>query len=464
MFLPLTAVAFVAWMALPVGALSATVPAPHRPVAQAGLPWLSVHDQRIVDESGRRVLLRGFNDSALIASSPDVSPLDEVDARIMQASGFDVVRLPVVWSALEPSRGQFDHAYLSRLAAAASMLNSHGMYVVFDMHFLGWSPEYGGAGAPAWATVPGVPDAHWGPMPSISRLLSPAINFSTAYFWLAGDWQDEFLRTWQLVATSFRDDSGIAGYDIINEPHSFPLPPFRFDKDQMWPFYAKAVQALGAADPNHLFFLDNDMAGDIPTTVVPLSAPDLVYAPHVYTGALIPPYFTGDTGPLSEHVRELAGEAASVPAALWFGEFSININTPHSAGWVNAVLDAFDDHNAGWAWWQWRQDGGWGVRSADGRSIDTDFLKLLARPYIVAAPSGVSSDHGDGQRGRLRISVSPDHADVPLVVAWPAYTQGIAYVTSTCGASSHYDATSSRIEILLPVSSGCELTVSSGRA
>jgi endoglycosylceramidase len=388
------------------------------------------------------------------------APLDGVDAHVMHASGFDVVRLPIVWSELEPVRGRFDDSYLDRITAAVSLLNRNGLYVVFDMHFLGWSPVYGGSGAPSWATVPGVPDAHWGPMPSIGRLLSPAINISTAYFWLTSDWQNEYLRTWQWVASHFRDNSGVAGYDIINEPHSFPLAPFRFDKDQLWPFYARAVAAIGSADSNHLFFLDNDMAGDIPTTVVPLRAPNLVYAPHVYTGALIPPYFTGDTAPLTVHVDELSNEARTVPAALWFGEFSINIDHVYADGWINAVLDAFDNRNAGWAWWQWRQDGGWGVRNADGKSLNVAFLKLLARPYLAFAPAGVTADHGDGVHGRLHVTIAAQHGAQSIEIAWPSFTQGTPYVTSTCGATSTWDLRVSRVMLSPPPAVDCALDLS----
>ena len=155
-----------------------------------------------------------------------------------------------------------------------ALLNEHHIYVVLDMHFLGWSPTYGGSGAPAWATVSGVPDIQRGPMPSVTRLLFPAfINVSTAYFWLTSDWQTQYLRTWQFVATRFRDDSGVAGYDIINEPHAFPLLPLRFDKDDLFPFYARAITAIGDVDPNHLFLLENDALGDRPISVVPISAP-----------------------------------------------------------------------------------------------------------------------------------------------------------------------------------------------
>src|SRR5215471_9703908 len=266
MVLALLLAGFAAWLFLPVPALTAAVPLPQRPAAQPGLPWLSVADGRIVDGYWRTVLLHGFNDDALLESTVHPAPLDETDARLMEQNGFDVVRLPIAWSNLEPHRGVFDEHYLDRIAAAVALLNEHDLYVVLDMHSLGYSPVYGGSGAPMWATVPGVPDPVWGPMPSAGRLLSPAINISTAHFWLSTSLQDEYFRAWQFVARRFRDTSGVAGYDLINEPHSFPLPPFRFDKDQLFPFYAQGVATIGAADPNHLFFLDNDMAGDLPTS------------------------------------------------------------------------------------------------------------------------------------------------------------------------------------------------------
>jgi len=241
----LIVIAVAVWLVLPVPALTAVVPpVGTRPPAQPDLPWLSTSAQRIVDSSGRTVLLHGFDDDALLESTMHPAPLDASDASMMEESGFDVVRLPIAWSLLEPQRGHFSTAYLDRIANAVAMLNAHHLYVVLDMHFLGWSPAFGGSGAPAWATLTWVPDVRWGPMPSLTRLLSPAINASTAYFWLTSDWQTQYLRTWQFVAARFRDDSGVAGYDIINEPHAFPLPPLRFDKDDLFPFYARAISAL----------------------------------------------------------------------------------------------------------------------------------------------------------------------------------------------------------------------------
>ena len=449
MLVALLLAGFAAWLFLPVPALTAVVPPPQRPAALPGLPWLQVSEQRIVDTFGRDVLLRGFNDDALLESTVHPAPLDATDATLMDQSGFDLVRLPIAWSNLEPHRGVFDGHYLDRIAAAVALLNAHGLYVVLDMHSLGFSPVYGGSGAPMWATVPGVPDPVWGPMPSAGRLLSPAINVSTAHFWLSTSLQQDYFAAWQFVARRFRDDSGIAGYDLINEPHSFPLPPFRFDKDQLFPFYQRGVESIGAVDPNHLFFLDNDMAGDLPTTIVPLHAPDLVYAPHVYTGSLIPPSFTGDPGPLRTHVDELAREAAAVPAGLWFGEFSIDFNSRYGAAWTEAAIDDFAAHNAGWAWWQWRETSGYGVRSYNGATLDMPLLRALARPYLEFAEPGVTADRASSPDS---LGLTVKAAAAPLEVAWPAYLLGAPQVVSTCGATADYDSASAR------------LTLSAGRA
>ena len=457
MLLALLACSITAWLYMPVPALSATVPAQDRPAAENGLPWLSATGQRIVDSAGRTVMLRGFNDDALLESTMHPAPLDATDATLMVSSGFDVVRLPIAWSLLEPTEGRIDQGYLDRIAAAVSLLTSHHLYVVLDMHFLGYSPVYGGSGAPAWATVPHVPDPIWGPMPSLGRFLSPAINVSYARFWFTQGLQQDLVAVWADVARRFRNDSGVAGYDLFNEPHAFPTLPIRFDKDQLFPFYAAAIQAIGAADPNHLFFLGNDMAADLPTWVVHIDAPNLVYAPHIYTGSLLPPAFDGNSQPERTHIDELASEASSLPGALWFGEFSIDYTSPRGPGWVAAVLAAFAQHDAGWAWWQWRESSGYGVRSADGRAMNLPLLRALAAPYVMATPSGVSAAAGGAT---LRLVVAAAHGDAPIEVAWPAFLLGAPLVTSTCDAGSIWDASASRAAIVVTPGASCSVTVS----
>ena len=454
-------VAFGTWLALPVPALTAHVPPADRPAALSGLPWLRTSGSEIVDSSGRVVMLHGFNDEALLPATATVHPvaLDARDAQLIEAAGFDVVRLPIAWSLLEPERGVFSTGYLDQIARDVALLNSHHLYAVLDMHFLAWSPVYGGAGAPAWATLGWVPDWAFGQTGNTPlRLLSPAINAAEAYFFLTSDWQDQLLRSWRFVAQRFRNDSGVAGYDIINEAHSVPLPPLRFDKDQLFPFYARAISAIGSADPNHLFFVENDALDDIPTAVVPIHAPDVVYSPHVYTDVLSP-----GLGSVAQavrtHVDEVAREAAQMATPMWVGEFGDGTG-PGAVAWISDALADFNAHHAGWAWWVWRAaDTTWTIRSADGTSLNMTFLRLLAQPYLAAAPPGVSSEASDGVTGHLEVSVAADHGPGTIRVAWSTLTLGEPSVSASCAATASWDGATARLTLAVPAGESCRITL-----
>lgn len=456
----LTVLAGFTWYLLPVGALAVDLPEAGRTAAPLpGLPWLHTGGGRIVDDAGRAVLLRGVNDDALLEDGVRHAGLDETDAQLIEQAGFDVVRLPIAWSRLEPQRGAFDDAYLDQVAAAVALLNRHRLYVVFDMHILDWGPRFGGSGAPSWAALPLLPGLDWWPWDSWRRHLSPAMNGATTYFWLSPDWQADFEATWQRVAARFRDDSGVAGYDLYNEPHPLPLPPKLFEEHWLWPFYARTVAAVGAADPNHLFIVEGTLFGDFGTTVVPLRARDLVYSSHLYTGALVPPGFNGDRGPIDSRIAGQLAEAAELPAPFWSGELGIDHHQDQAAGWADAALDAYDDAGVGWAWWQWRETGGWGIRDAAGTHLDTAFLRHVARPYLVADPGGIVAGRGDGVAGHLELHVGPG-AVAALQVAWPALTLGAPEARGACLRQAIWDPATARLGLSVEPGAGCTVTVS----
>ena len=459
----LVPLAGLAWAYTPLAPLAASVPAAHRPPAIGGLPWLHTDAGAILDASGRHVLLRGFNSDALIEPGARHADLDATDAELMRSAGFDVVRLPISWGLLEPVRGSVDQNYLERIAAAVDMLNRNGLYVVFDMHFLDWSAHYGGSGAPGWAAAAAIPDAQdLGPR-LLRTHLNPAMNAATTYFWVSSDWQDDFLLVWRAVAERFRDISGVAGYDLYNEPHPLPLPPRIFEQQFMWPLYARAIDAIGAADPNHLFIVEGTFFGNFGTSVRPLTAPDLVYSPHLYTGSLVPPEFTGDPGPIHDKVTDQVHEASLVPAPLWNGELGIDRSMPRSAQWADAALDAFDDAGIGWAWWQWRESRQWGIRDHDGTFLDVAYLRHLARPYLAAAPAGVRGGRGDGTTGRLDIAVDAAHGAAAVEVAWPQLTlQRAPRASGACVASQLWDSGRARLTLMLITGATCTIAVAPG--
>ena len=443
---------------LPAGSLTAAVPPPR--YGEASMSWLRTSNGQIVDSSGRKVLLRGFNDDALVSYPKDPpAPLDEMDATLMQQAGFDVVRLGIDWAQLEPARGRIDQAYLDRVAGAVSMLNRHGLYVIFDMHFrLGWSPRFGYSGAPGWATI-GVPN--WNPLPqySWSPSLSPAAITSDAYFWLSSDWKQDFYRSWQAVAARFKDNAGVAGYDIFNEAHPLPIPPRIFDKYYLWPMFKDAIEAIGAVDPNHLFLVEGILLLTMNTVVVHLNAPNLVYGTHLYEGSLIPPFWDGDPAFLRQRFQQRVKEAAEVPAPLWIGELGYDLTQKGALSYADAALDEMDRLGIGWAWWQWRENRYWGIVDAGGHLVNRDALRHLARPYVIAAPGGIHPGRGDGVRGTLPIRVDASHADQPVEVGWSAVTLTGPAVAGSCVHSSHWDATTGRLTLQLEPGAGCRIDI-----
>lgn len=458
MAVALAVVASLLWIELPVDALTTTVGSTDRPPAQPGLPWLSVVDRRIVDDGGRTTLLHGFNTSTLLEPTVLRSPLEEADAAMMESDGFDVVRLAVSWGRLEPQRGRWDQGYLRHVSDTVRMLTAHHLYVVLDMHFLDWSSALGGSGAPDWAVLPFAPNPHISALGDWQRHLSPAVNAATTYFWLSPDWQADYMQAWQLLAAQFRDDSGVAGYDLYNEPHALPIPPVRFEKDVMWQLYAHTIDAIGTVDPNHLFIVEGQLLADFGTTVVPLRAPNLVYSPHEYTGSLVPPIFDGSAQALDDHVRQVSSEAAAVPGALWVGEWGMAATQSRATGWVDAALTAFASAGAGWAWWQWREDSAWGIRDTAGHTDDT-LLAHLARPYLLAAPPGISSAAPPPDSDTVALTASGAYRGDPVVVGWPALLHP-PQVTSTCAAlSSTYDPSAGRVTITAVSTSTCSITV-----
>jgi hypothetical protein len=97
------------------------------------------------DAQGRTLILRGANvkQAGLFdvtfsdgrAPREDVPPFDAADLALFRASGFNVIRLPINWSALEPQPGQYQAAYLELVAAFVDQVRGQGIYVLLDPRF-----------------------------------------------------------------------------------------------------------------------------------------------------------------------------------------------------------------------------------------------------------------------------------------------------------------------------------------
>src|SRR4051794_16530689 len=92
------------------------------------------------DGLGRQLLFRGYNIRAPglfdvtfddgRRANEDLLPFGDSDALRMEQLGFNVVRLPVNWSAIEPQPRQYSAALFARLDEVLELLRQHRLYAI----------------------------------------------------------------------------------------------------------------------------------------------------------------------------------------------------------------------------------------------------------------------------------------------------------------------------------------------
>lgn len=403
-------------------------PGPAAPIAGG---FLQTRDGIITDDQGNQVLLRGVNVNNLVdfyAPQPDVpatTPLSEDDFAAMASYGFNVVRLNISWSALEPTRGTLDPAYLAEIKQSVMWAKQYGMYTVLDMHQDGWwngpttpgtscrpgtEEMWGYDGAPGWATfTDSAPRCQF-----TGRDISPAGNraFQNFYF-NTDDIRVGLAQTWGKLAALYKDEPMVAGFDLLNEPGFGETAPVT-TSHLLAKFYDEATAEIRAAGANQIIFFEPSIFWSglgIDTGPAPGFTMDnnIVFSPHLYAEAItmdsdwpIPPFVGLERQfDLAERVAAQYGE---VP--VWSGEYGKWGTDQDVIDWVNRYAAAEDNHLIGSAYWVWKQacgdpQNGIGpvgnaliMQNCEGPAEippKTEVLSVLSRAYPQVAPGTLTS-------------------------------------------------------------------------
>jgi endoglycosylceramidase len=532
----IVAVALVALVTYP-GALLASfatriTPAPATSRGPAGeLQWLHVEHRRgeipyIADEQGRMVLLHGATPASLLEFGPSNAPayplepaayengqcpankasskyppFCQADVAQMARLGFNVMRLPLSWSLLEPQRGSFNQTYVDRIAQMVDWARAQHIYVIVDMHQNAYSNYVGASdssvdlgqysGAPSWATITdGLPSHVY----ANQREVNPAVLEATTNFWYDRNGiQDEYLAALAFIAKKFRADPVVVGYGIYNEPLvGWGLPP-GFEDLLLFPFYRRAVDAitgahdglpcwsgffmpavcgyrdLGADDTRHLIFLDTGLlreVTDFPTHLsMPLSSyPNVVLALHAYThfytiDHLEPKLVSSSSYPWGGYDQSYSfaeHEARSMDAALFVSEFG-SPPGDDSRLLASQVVEQ-EIHRTGFAFWTWKENGSdtWGVYAAPSASTDSsgclraDRERLLARVYPRATADSSVIFRYDSADGSFQLHASGRGGDPPTAVYVPPEVNGSVTVSGGADGSTTENPDGSRLIVATP--------------
>ena len=408
-------------------------------------------DPGIFDSRGRQVLLRGVNLNSLgdyyqdNPRLPPVLPWSEEDFAQMAALGFNVVRLVLSWSALEPERGSWNQAYVQEIRRAVDSAKRAGVYVVLDMHQDAWGKfiatppgvdcgpsrerAIGWDGAPQWATLtdgrstcrsPGV------------RELSPAVSQAFENFYADRDGiQSAFVSTWSRLVAAFAQEPAVAGYDLFNEPHWGNNIVAATPK--LATFYARLIPAIRAAEraaggfPHIVFFEPLILwpVGDSAPDPAAIVDDNVVFAPHNYVESA-----TGFSSLTIEQAFEQARhDAARYGTTFWIGEYGWFADPPRNQERLLRYATLEDTLFIGGAWWQWKQACGdphsIGVPGREPPPLlihlrytecpgDVDhgwvpeWVQVLSRPYPRATPGRVARFRSDPLQWEMDLEGTAD--------------------------------------------------------
>jgi len=426
----IAAASVAAVTALATIVVPAVVPAA---VAQSQDPplagFLRADGDVIADGRGNQVLLRGANVNQLVdffqpRSDVDATrPLTEADFAGMAEQGFNVARLGISWSALEPARGELDVEYLGLIEEAVAWAKQHGIYVVIDMHQDSWwnggTPDgmacrpgtdamWGYDGAPDWATLTdGAPRCQFQ-----GRDISPASDraFQNFYFDTDGI-QSAFIRTWGELAAAFRDEPAVAGFDLLNEPGFGETAPVT-TSFLLGRFYDRAIDEIRAAGAPQIVFFEpsilwSGLGFDTGPTPGFTDDPNIVYSPHLYAESITMDRSLG-LPPIVGIERQFAlaeRAAQAYGAPLWSGEYGYWGDAADRVARLTRYAAEEDDRVLGSAYWVWKQACG-DPQNGIGEYGDalmpqdcatggdaparSDLLTILSRAYPRSAPGTVT--------------------------------------------------------------------------
>jgi aryl-phospho-beta-D-glucosidase BglC (GH1 family) len=326
-------------------------------------PWLKTSGRWIVDENGNFVLLRGADYMGMEFGWFYHS---EDDFARMKSWGFDVVRLPIGWSYVEPKEGYYNDDYLAIADRVISWCKENNLYVILDMHQWNWAPMFGGNGLPDWAV----------------EQYSDQEQAKFGFF-ENETLQDEFFNMWRHVADRYKNESTIFAYDILNEPNvRYELMDEETFLEKLFSFYQNAVNSIREVDTRHAVMIEPPWGGGI-SDWPRIDDSNLVLSTHLYTEGTADGItgYDGDSGRLEADFLVSYDLSIGWNVPLVIGEFGVGSAATKAHEWTRDFVNIFDKYMVSACWWSyWRDDSSMGLLTSEGVEKE-NLLSALVRIY-----------------------------------------------------------------------------------
>ena len=335
-----------------------------RPVEAGG--FLRTRGQDMVDEGGKKVLLRGvglgnwllpegymwrFGDqgdrprkiekivSDLIGQENAHrfwtefrrNYITEADIQRIAELGFNSVR-PALNARLFLTEGDgpvYVEEGFDLLDGLVKWCAKYGTYVIIDMH-----------GAPGGQTGANIDDSP----KDEPGLFTDKRN------------QDRLVDLWVKIASRYKDEQAVAAYDLLNEPLPQRTGAAAKYKDKLEPLYKRITQAIREVDTRHMVTLEGaDWANDWSVFSSPWDN-NVFYQFH---------YYCWDRPDKLKDISQFLSHRTRLNAPVWVGETGEKDNAIY---W--GTTQYFEANNIGWSFWPWKK------------------METQNTPYSIKAPEG----------------------------------------------------------------------------
>ncbi len=328
-------------------------------------------------------------------------------ARTLRTDGLDVVRLGVIYSAVEPKPGVFSSAYVASIETTVRVLASQGVYSLLDFHQDQMSTGFGGEGFPNWSVdTSGMPIKPY----AFPLGYTESAGLDAAYdnFWADKEGpggvglQQRYAAALRYVAKAFASNRYVLGYDVFNEPW-----PAHASTAELGAFYERVIAAIRSVDAHHLIFYEPYVTFDfgVPTTLEHFADGDLGMSFHDYCLENAATDASQCSSAEAQVIRNALARSRSTGDALVLSEFGA---TNDLSDLARVVSDA---DGSGISWIEWSYCGcddptGSIPPSVEGlvanprlpgvgSNVDQSKLAVLAEPYprvVSGTPLSYSFD------------------------------------------------------------------------
>lgn len=328
--------------------------------------FLHVQGEKIVDGSGKEVLLRGIGLGGWMLQEPYMLRLSGVavnqrdirsriealigeegtrafyqawlqngmqksDVDSLKAWGFNSVRLPMhydlftlpVSQETDPGHSTWLEEGIRLTDSLLSWCSADHIYLILDLH--------------------AAPGGQGHDLPISDR------DSTKPSLWESAADRQKVVALWKHLAERYKDSQWIGGYDLLNEPNwSFDHPEDKgnhgCDDSSNAPLralYIAITRAIRSVDTHHILFVEGNCFANNFSGVLPPWDDNMVVSFHKY-------WNQNDEASIRRFLD--IRERYHVP--LWLGESGENNNT-----WYRDAVSLMESHDIGWAWWPLKKIG-----------------------------------------------------------------------------------------------------------